>query len=181
MKLPGIRAALDGVIVVAGKRPVEDRGFAGGPADLHTADRFESAKPEMRRWRIERVKSAAGLDLPHLMPFPVFSVMDDDAAADAVTVSPVVPQPEGDAVSLGFVIEVNLERTVKRVADDVQVAVVLDVDISVGGTVIEVLQAERLFLRAECWTSTACGFLPPARSPFCSRPRCRRRTEAISR
>ena len=139
--------AVDGVLAVSGERHFENHRFAVRPAHFDLTQFVVFPQPEMRHRRVVRMKPAAGFDLPHLMTLALRPIMNGDFAPDAKPVAPVIAQFKGDAVPLGFIIHINLKRTVQGVGDDVEIAVVIDVYLSVGRTVIAVIQPKLVFSR----------------------------------
>jgi len=118
-----------------------------GPADLHFLDFSVRAQSEVSHRCVERTVSATGFDLPHLVPFALRPVMNDHAASDAEPVASAISQFENHTAVARFVVAVHFEWTVLGIGDDIQIAVVIDIDICVSGAMVQILQTEFLLRR----------------------------------
>ena len=75
-------------------------------------DGFIFSQTEMREGRVVGMESAAGFDLAHLVAFAIWPIADDEGAPEAEPIALFIDQLDRDAVSLGIVIGIDLERAI---------------------------------------------------------------------
>ena len=134
--------AAEGVLAVGRKGMLDKRLCTVGPADFHFLDFSVRAQSEVSHRSVERTVPATGFDLPHLVPLALRPVMDDHPASNAEPVASAIPQFENHTAVARLVVAVHFERTVLGIGDDIQIAVVVDIDICVSGAMIQIFQAE---------------------------------------
>jgi len=132
------------VFAVCRKRAFDKCLNAVGPADFHFLDFSARAQPKMRERSIERAVPATGFDLPHLVQLALRPIMDDHPAPDTKSIAFAIPQFKNHTAVAGLVVAIHFERTVQGIGYDIQIAIVVDINIRVGGAMIEILQTKLL-------------------------------------
>ena len=123
--------------------------YAVGPADLDAVNVVVRAQAEMHDGLVEGGETAAGFEFAHLVAFAVLAIEDRDAVADAETVGRPVVEFELQRIAVVVAVDENRAGAVQRTADDIEVAVAVQVEQRVTAWLLLVDQSEVRLCRFE--------------------------------